>query len=1090
RSSLFERETVERFGAHLLRAMRFLAGHPHRPVRAVELLGEDERALVLGQFNDTARPYPDSTPIHQLFADQVRRTPDATALSWRRTNMTYRQLSELAGRLAAALYAAGVRTGDRVALRTERTPDFVVGALAILMAGGGYLPVEPGYPRERTELLLADSGVGVLVTAPGLTGDFAFDGTVVATDAQATDAQATGAPLESAGSADDLAYVCYTSGTTGKPKGVEVTHRNVVRLVKGAEYADLGPDTTILPTGSIVFDANTFEIWGALLNGGSLRLVDNDTVLSARRLSAELTAHRVTTMWLTSALFNQLAEQDASTFRPLRQLLVGGDALSAPHVAKVMAACPGLTLVNGYGPTENTTFSVTHRLTAADLDRIPIGRPISNSRAYILDEDDRLSPIGVPGELCLGGAGVARGYLGRADLTAERFAADPFVPGGRMYRSGDLARWRPDGVIEFLGRRDHQVKVRGFRVEPAEIEKAMLGHPDITEALVMARSRHGRADKFLCGYYVSRREVTADELRSRLALTLPGHMVPSYLTELPELPLNHNGKVDRGRLPDPDGARLAAGAEFRAPTGESERILVELTERALGLSGIGVRHDLRDLGADSLTATLIAAGVETRLGRRCPVSAVLRAGTLEALARLLDTLGPAAGPEIEAAPELPSYPLTPQQRQVYFEQLKDEKAVHYNVPVTLDLPADTDPRRLAKALGELTARHDALRTRFVIEGAEVRQLIEPEVPLPLRVLDGPPPAVEEFVRPFDLARAPLWRAELHRTGTGCRLRVDLHHIVVDGFSLVTLFEDLAELYAGHSPEPPAVQYRDYAVWLTGPAGQALRDGQAAYWREAFAEPVVPADLPTDFERPAMRALDGATVEFDLGPARAEALRRLARGQDVTLFAVLASAYHVLLSALKGTTDVTVGTPVSGRTVSGVHRTLGMFANTVCLRNTVDPRASFSELLREVGRNAEDAFAHQDFPFEELVALAAPDRDYSRTPLFDALIALHSGRYLSVDLGGSRVPLRLEPNGQAVFDLNTQIYEVSGTLRVSWQYAAGLLLRTTVESWRDAFVALLDAVAADPSAEVGALLAAHGPAPAPAPEPVSGFDFNL
>ncbi|MBO8197066.1 amino acid adenylation domain-containing protein [Streptomyces smyrnaeus] len=1097
RASLFTRETAERFGRHLRRVLCCLADRPRTAVREVELLDEGERELVLRTFNDTARPYPSAATVHELFREQARRAPAAVAVTWRDRTLSYAELDTHSDRLAYALRAAGARPGDRIGLHTGRTPELLVGALGILKAGCAYLPLDTGYPAERTEWLLADSAVRVLVASADPPVPFAFAGKILAPqDEAAGPGQPLPVPADSA--AQDLAYVCYTSGTTGRPKGVEVTHRNVVRLVRGTDYVRFGPDMTVMPTGSIAFDASTFELWGPLLNGGRVHLTDSDTVLDAGSLGRELAERGITTLWLTSPLFNQLVEQDAAALRPLRELVVGGDALSAAHLAKAMAACPELVLVNGYGPTENTTFSVTHRLSRADLGRIPIGRPIANSTAHVLDEAGQPCPVGVPGELYLGGDGVARGYLGRPELTAERFVEDPFTPGGhRLYRSGDLARRRSDGVLEFLGRRDHQVKVRGFRVEPAEVESVMLTHPEVAEAIVTARTRPGRSDTCLYGYYTGKagqQPPAPEKLRALLATTLPGHMVPSYLVPLPELPLNPNGKVDRALLPDPDGSHLLAGTAYVPPTDETERVLVELAEAALGITGIGTSHDLRDLGADSLTATLLAAGARQRLGRACPVSAVLRCGTPARLAALLRDIAAHPVPRIPRAPQQETYPLAPQQRQLYFEQIKYERAVHYNVPVTLGLPADTDPQRLAAALRRLAGRHDALRTRFVTDGGGIRQRVEPTVDVPVRVTEGPPGPLPDFVRPFDLGRAPLWRAEIHRTATEVTLRLDLHHIVVDGFSLVPLFADLSALYGGEEPPPPSLRYRDYAQWLAGPQGAALRAAQRPYWQGVFAAPLDTTDLPTDAPRPALRALDGDVVSFDLGQVRTRQLRGLARDHGVTLFAVLASAHSMLLAALKGAADVTLGVPVSGRTVPGLEGTVGMCAGTVCLRSAPEPGLPYGTFLQRTAQAAEDAFAHQDFPFEDLVSLAAPVRDYSRTPVFDALIALHSGRYLTVDFQGARVPVRLEQTGQAVFDLNMQIHEDAGTLRVAWQYAARLLRRDTVENWRDRFIALLDAIVADPAAPLGALdpalTAARSTAARTAPGSTSASDFDF
>ncbi|MBV9821740.1 MAG: amino acid adenylation domain-containing protein, partial [Actinobacteria bacterium] len=997
RTGLFSAATAARLAEHLRRVLRQL----HQPVRTVRLADDADRALVLERFNDTARPYPAECLVHRLFEEQVRRAPDALAVSWRGERLTYRQLDERAERLAGALRAAGVRPGDLVALRVGRTPDLPAGVLAILKAGAGYLPIDPDYPPGRVEFLLADSRTRVLVTDSALPA--AFDGTVLDPAGRQADPIVSDPVVPDPPAEDAVAFLCYTSGTTGRPKGVRVTHRNIVRLVRGVEYSDLGPHTRILLTGSISFDASTFELWATLLNGGSLHLVGTDVLLSARALKAELAAERITTLWLTAPLFNQIVEQDPATFATLRELYTGGDVLSPPHVARVLAACPELILINAYGPTENGTYSLTHRIERHGFDEragVPIGRPIANSTAYLLDPDGKLCPVGVPGELCFGGDGVAAGYLDRPELTAERFVEDPFR-GGVMYRSGDLGRFRPDGEIEFLGRRDEQVKVRGFRIELGEVEHVLLGHPDVAEAAVTARPRPSGADKYLCGYYVPRRPVTG--LRGYLERMLPAHAVPAYLVELAELPLHASGKLDRARLPEPDAAHLVTGADYVAPRDEFERTLVELAENALGMMGIGLQHDLRELGADSLTATLLAAGVAGRLNRQLPVSVVLRAGTLAQLAERARHADATAASGIAVAEEAESYPVTPQQRQLYLEQLKDPEAVHYNVPVSLGLPPGTDPDRLAEALHRLAARHEALRTCFVLAGAEVRQRIEPAISLPWRVIDEPAGS-----RPFALDRAPLWRAELHRPDN--RLRLEFHHLIVDGFSLRILLDDLAALYADQPVAEVGVRYRDYAAWLAGPAGAAAREQQRGYWQQVFAVPPERADLPLSAPRPPLRPLAGGVLDFDLGPERTAALRDLARSQDVPLFAVLAACYGIVLARLTGSSDVLLGTPVSGRTAPGLQHTVGMLANTVCLRLSAAPGAAFAEYLRAVAGTAEDAFAHADFPFADVVEIAAPQRDYRRAPLFDALIALHSNRYLHLDFAGHGVDLTVEPTG--------------------------------------------------------------------------------
>jgi lichenysin synthetase B len=1062
---LFERTTIERMGTHLRRVLRLATARPPSRVRDIDLLGDDERARILGPFNDTATAYPRDVSIHRLFEMRVAEAPDALAVVSDKRKMTYGELNAAANRLAARLRSLGLgvdEPDEPCGLLLPRSPEFVVAMLGVLKAGGAYLPIEVDSPLDRVRYLLNDSGSRLLVATSATPGAGAGRA-VVEIDGEVLERGLDPGNPEDQAAATDLAYVMYTSGTTGRPKGVLVTHRNVVRLVRGTAYVELSPATRILQTGAVGFDATAFEVWGALLNGGSLHCVPNDHLLDPVELRRALAAHDITTMWLTSPLFNQLADRDPALFRPLWELLVGGDVLSPRHIAKVLDACPGLIVVNGYGPTENTTFSTTHRVTRADLKRIPIGQPIANSTAYILGPDDQLSPIGLPGELCLGGDGLARGYLNRPELTDSAFVPNPFVAGTRLYRTGDLARWRPDGTIEFLGRRDHQVKVRGVRVELGEIESTLLTHPAVREAIVIARERADGADLALCAYYVARAMVTPDDLRAHLARTLPASIVPSCMVELAALPLNRNGKVDRTGLPDPVEV-LEVGADPVGPHTDAERRLVPLIERTLGIPLVDIRRDLRELGLDSLTATLLAARIEEALGVRVLVGEVLRHPTAERLARHLSAA--ASRPAERVVPTSPKlhYPLTPQQRRLFVEQMKDESATHYNVPVAVDLPSDTDLPPLVDAFARLADRHEVLRTEFVFLDGDVRQRVSAAVIPDVEVADGPAPAARAFVRPFDLSTAPLWRVGLFRDSDRVRLLLDLHHLVTDGFSLGLLFEECFALAAGVPlPEPP-LQYRDYAEWVASDAAAERRRAQRRFWLDVFATPRAAADLPIDLPRPPLRALDGDVVEFDLGVARTGSLRRLAREEDVTLFVVLAAAHAAFLAQVMGEPDVTAGTPVSGRSLPWLDRVLGMFANTVCLRTRVRPGMPFGDLLRVMDRTATEAFRHQDYPFEDLVEDVGGRRDYGRHPLFDALISLQSRRYLQVDLGGPR-RLHLDWTGPAVFDLNLQIHELPDTLQASWQFGSRIFRRRTVETFRDLFIDILDAALADPATPV-------------------------
>ncbi|HEX2093879.1 MAG TPA: amino acid adenylation domain-containing protein, partial [Longimicrobiaceae bacterium] len=605
----------------------------------LELLGEAERALVLEEWNRTEAEYPAERCIHELFEVQATRTPGAVAVVYEGEALSYAELNERANQLAHYLRRHGVGPEVRVGICLERGPELVVALLAALKAGGAYVPLDPRYPAERLAFMLADADVAVLVTEEGARGALLVPAglPVVSIDGARAEiaAERADAPALEAGPRH-LAYVVYTSGSTGTPKGVAVEQRSVVRLVRGANYVELGEDEVILQAAPVSFDASTLEIWGALLNGGRLVPVP-ETTPSLEELGRVIALHGVTTLWLTAGLFEAMARERLEDLAGVRQLLTGGDVVPVDAVARVRARFPALRLVNGYGPTENTTFTCCHTVGEAwSGGPVPIGSPVSNTRVYVLDAALRPVPIGVPGELYAGGDGVARGYLGRPALTAERFVPDPFSnePGARMYRTGDLCRWLPDGTLEYLGRTDFQVKIRGFRIEPGEIEARLREHPAVRQAVVLARE-DAPGKKRLVAYVVG--EAAADALRAHLDACLPAYMVPAAYVRLEALPLTSNGKLDRGALPAPDGAAYV-GRGKEPPRTMTERVLAEIWAELLGVERVGRRDHFFDLGGHSLLAVQLVSRVREALNPEATVEDVFAHPTLyELAARLAGT---------------------------------------------------------------------------------------------------------------------------------------------------------------------------------------------------------------------------------------------------------------------------------------------------------------------------------------------------------------------------------------------------------------------------------------------------------------------
>ncbi|MGG4221695.1 amino acid adenylation domain-containing protein, partial [Paenibacillus jamilae] len=552
-TKLYDREAVERTQGHLIQLLEQVVANPDIRVQELDVLSKQEREQILSVWGDTAAEYPSQQTIYSLFETQTAHTPEQPALYFEGEQLSYRELNERANRLARTLRSQGVTKDRLVGLMTERSIDLIVGMLGILKAGGAYVPIDPTYPEERIRYMLDDSGAELLLTQSHLVDKVAFDGQMLVLNGAESVYHEDGSNLEPLSGPNDLVYVIYTSGTTGQPKGVMVEHRNVVRLVKNTNYAQLDADTRILQTGAIVFDASTFEIWGALLNGGQLVLVSQDVILDVLKLKEAVHSHSITTMFLTTPLFNQLSQQDLALFEGMRELLVGGDVMSVPHMNRVLEAHPSLRISNIYGPTENTTFSTVHAITDVQSESVPIGRPIHNSTAYVVDRSMRLQPVGVWGELLVGGDGVARGYRNRPDLTSEKFIDSPFRSGERCYRTGDLVRLNADGTLEYKGRIDAQVKIRGYRIELGEVETQLLKLEAVQEAVVIARE-DDQGQKQLCAYVVADEEVVACVLRSTLSQKLPGYMIPSYLVQLEQMPLTPNGKIDRKALPAPEGS--------------------------------------------------------------------------------------------------------------------------------------------------------------------------------------------------------------------------------------------------------------------------------------------------------------------------------------------------------------------------------------------------------------------------------------------------------------------------------------------------------------------------------------------------------
>ncbi|MFE7524990.1 amino acid adenylation domain-containing protein [Kitasatospora sp. NPDC057542] len=1079
-ADLYDRTTVATLADRLGRLLAGAAADPHAPIGTLDVLAPEERTRILSEWNATDAPRRSGT-LAESFERQADRTPHATALAHDGGTLTYAELDTRANRLAHHLSALGVGPETPVAMLMERSADVVVATLAVLKAGGCYVPMHPGLPAERMTGVLADTGAPVLLTDRADPG-FPHGAAVVRPgDEAGAPAHRPGLPVHP----DQLAYAMYTSGSTGRPKGVAVRHRDVLDLAADRRWQD-GRHQRVLLHSPHAFDAATYEIWTPLLAGGTV-VVAPPGALDATALHAVTTRHDVTAVFLTKALFDLVAEQAPETFAALRVVCTGGEAASGVLMRRVLEACPDLLLAHVYGPTETTTFATHHPLAPADLDgpRVPIGGPLDNMRNYVLDARLRPVPPGVPGELYLAGAGLARGYLGRPGLTAERFVACPYAPGERMYRTGDLVRLRGDGAVEFLGRIDGQVKLRGFRIELGEIEAALSRHPAVRQVIVTAREdRPG--DTRLVAYCTADSTLTPAELRAFAGTVLPGYMVPAVVVLLDALPLNANGKVDRRALPAPD---LAADDTGRAPRDERERVLCELFGELLGIDDITIDDDFFALGGHSLLATRLVGRARTELGVELAIGDLFQAPTVAGLAdrladRATDTPAPAR-PALRPGPRPERVPLSFAQRRLWFLAQAEGPSATYNVTLALRLSGPLDPAALAAALGDVVHRHEALRTVFgEQDGTPYQRVLDAPGTGLLTVTDRP--TGELAGHTFDLATDLPVHAYLRPEGPEEHVLVlVVHHIAGDGASLGPLYRDLTDAYrarlAGDAPqwEPLPVQYADHALWQHELLGdeddpQSPLSRQLAHWREALAGAPEELPLPLDRPRPPVATHRGAVVPLEFDADLHARLTALAAEHGVTLFMVLQAAYATLLHRFGAGTDLPIGTPLAGRLDEAVQELVGFFANTLVLRTDLSGRPSFADLLGRVRETDLAAHAHQDVPFERLVEELNPTRSTACHPLFQVMLAFAGAAEDGPDLPGVTVTEEPVDFGTATFDLTLRLVERQGAegatagLAGVLEYATDLFDRESAEQLAAALESILRQVADDPRRSVAEL----------------------
>ncbi len=1090
----FSTAAIKRTMSHLKRLLGEFASNADRPISELTILTEADKKLLLVDWNDTDADLPYNTCIHHLIEQQVERTPDAPAVLCCGEELSFSQLNERANQLARFLLKAGLKTEDLVGICMDRSVNVILSMLAVLKAGGAYVPIDPLYPKDRIEYMIVDSGTKFILTEEKYAGELPeFQITKIRLDSdwsKISNLEKTN--LELSVQPENLAYIIYTSGSTGKPKGVMLQHGGLSNFaVAYANVFGVDSEKRVIQFFSFSFDGSVGDIYMSLISGACLCIMDGEERNPGPDMKKFIEETEITTGVLPPSVLSVLSEQGMPNMKTIGS---GGDAVSSDLAERWTK---DRDYHNVYGPTEATCVVTTYLTNNLNPNAtvVPIGKPLGNVKIYILNSRMQPVPIGVPGEIYIGGVSLARGYLNKPDLSAESFVPNPFSQrqGNRLYKTGDLGRYLPDGNIEFLGRVDHQVKIRGFRIELGEIEENLNSHPAVQYAVVLAREDKP-GDKRLVAYFVpdrkSKEQPTNNDLQEFLKKKLPDYMVPAVFVMLEEMPLSPSGKIDRKALPAPELDR-SGGNEFVAPSTPTEELIAEIWAEVLEIEQIGVFDNFFELGGHSLTGVKLQSRIQDAFQIELPLNKLFEVPTVAELANLIE--GEKFSQEkSEAPPIVPvsreqEIPLSFAQHRLWFLDQLEPNSPFYNIPTALRFKGNLNVSALEKAFEEIIKRHESLRTTFDSSDGKPFQVIAPSIDTPLERIDLTEKpendrekmlkdlAFEEAQQPFDLQNGPLFRVKLVQMQTDeFAILFTMHHIISDGWSITIFVQEIAALYeafnAGkESPLPELkVQYPDFSHWQRQWLQGEVLDAQLSYWKEKLAGSPPILELPTDRPRPAVQSFNGATLSKFLPKKMADALKKLSREEGSTLFMTLMAAFKTLLYRYTGQDDISVGTPIANRKNLETEKLIGFFVNTLVMRTDLSDDPSFLDLLHRVRETALEAYAHQDIPFETIVEAVQPERDMSHSPLFQVMFVLQEARKSDIELSDVMITPLETDSGNAKFDLTLEVLEGVEQMELAFEYNTDLFDESTIDRMSGHFLNLLETILLDPEQPVSSL----------------------
>ncbi|MDJ0658849.1 MAG: amino acid adenylation domain-containing protein [Crocosphaera sp.] len=1088
KTDLFKPESIRGMVSHFLTLLKSIVDNPNQPIQTLPLLITTEKEKLLIEWNKTDFDYPQNTCLHQLFEKQVEKTPHSIAVEFEQEKLTYAQLNEKADQLAYYLQQMGVKPNDLIAICVERSLEMVVGLLGILKAGGTYIPLDPAYPQERINYILEHSQVEVILTQSKQGNREQVTGnrekyTLIPIDTLPHSSHTTHTP-DSPHTPDNLAYIIYTSGSTGKPKGVQISHQAIVNFLWSmAQQPGINSHDVLLSVTTLSFDIAGLEIFLPLITGATVVLVSRETAIDGIALSQKIDQCNANIMQATPATWQMLIDAEWKGKKDLK-VLCGGEALS-PTLAKQLLSKSG-ELWNMYGPTETTVWSMVEKIETAE--NITIGRPIHNTKIYILDKQLQPVPVGVTGDLYIGGEGLARGYVNRQDLTEERFIKSPFDSGKRIYKTGDLARYLPNGKVEYLGRSDYQVKVRGFRIEMGEIESQLNQHSGVKNSVVVTKKEPSEMS-YLVAYYIPKKEsnITIESLRDFLQTKLPNYMIPSTFFALEEFPLTPNGKIDRKALPKPDQTIL--DHQYIAPRTPIEKQLVAIWQDILGVS-VGIDNDFFKLGGHSLLATQVISRIKQQLNIEIPLRSLFESPTIAQLSVIINndvkTTNLTQKPTIKKVSRDQPLPLSFAQQRLWFLDQLDPGNSAYNISGAIQLQGYLNEEALEKSLNEIVRRHEILRTTFQTDKGQPIQVINSQLNIPIikqELTSGSVReketvikqiAIKEAETPFNLQQGPLLRMKLLvLEDNNFILMFTLHHIIFDVWSSGIIINELSTLYNAFSKNKPSplpdlsIQYADFAYWQHQWLQGDILQQELSYWQQKLSDlPLLNLEkIESKLNSFSSQNLSKSSQSFTLSKSLSQQLNDLSQQSGVTLFMTILAALSTLLYGHTEQDDIIIGTDVANRNQGQIEGLIGFFINILLLRTDLSGNPSFRELLLRVREITLDAYAHQDLPFGKLVETLKPERSLNQTPLFKVLLVFQNAPVPPLELPGLTLkPLELY-EGEAKFDLVLFIEETEEGMIGTWKHKPDKLNPNTLYQLSKRFQTLLQNIVNHPDLKI-------------------------